>query len=97
MAVKVHSKPRQEFTPDVKAILKRVDNKTGHTELRILSWLVDGHPKGQIRLEKRAFHHHQKDGETVVLTGKCMGLLKEDIEFILGNWADAKLFFEEGS
>lgn len=97
MKPRVHSKPKQEFTPDVKTVLRRVDNKSGYTELRVLSWLIDGHPKGHIRLEKRAFHIYDKNGEARLKTGKCMGLLKEDIELVVGSWNDLKLFFEEGS
>ena len=90
--VKILSKDKQQFTEDVKTVLKRVDHRSGHTEIRVMQWLIDGQAKGGIRLEKRAYHKRANaEGEYM---GRCMGLSKEDLDYIVDNWADVRLFFE---
>lgn len=83
-------KPKPIITADIKAVLDEKINERGKTQIRIVHWIVDGRDTGA-KYEKRSFF--KKKDETFSDFGSCKGLNKSDMEFIISNWEEIKLFF----
>lgn len=70
-----------KIEPKVYKVYKEDQYKAGTSELRLISWVVNGKPMPP-RLERRDFFYGT-DGSKK--TAKCKGLTYEDITFIVDN------------
>lgn len=83
-------KPKKDIRADVKWFQETIGpNRKIH--LRVIHWICDGVDSGP-KLEKRSFFK-KKDG-TFSEMGTCKGLNKADLEFVVSNWEELKMFFQ---
>ncbi len=81
-------KEKKDIKEDVKLVLSEKENKKGKTVIRVVEWVIDGTPT-KPKIEKRDFGL-KEDGTWY--TGKAKGFDKEDIELIISQWEEVKLF-----
>jgi hypothetical protein len=86
---KKETKPKPKFECNIIQMIRETKKDTTKTQLRIVEWVVDGRPTGH-KLEKRQTYTTSQGKE---LTGKNVGLTKDDMNFLWANWSDIDLVF----
>jgi len=77
-----NAKPAKSITQGFTKVYIKNEYKTGGSEVRLISWLVDGKPT-KIRLERRDYFVDQQ-GER--RNAKCKGFTSEDLRWIFENY-----------
>lgn len=83
-------KEKPNIVADVKAVLREDAGDNRKVQLRVVHWIADGKDTGA-KLEKRSFFK-KKDGGFSDM-GSAKGFNKTDLEYIVGNWEELKMFF----
>lgn len=83
-------KKQKDIKENVKLVLSEKEGKKGKTVIRIVEWIIDGLPT-KPKIEKRDFGL-KADG--TYFTGKAKGFDKEDIELVITQWDEVKLFLQ---
>lgn len=84
-------KPKVNITADVKAVLINDEGDNRKVQLRVVHWIVDGKDTGA-KLEKRSFFKKKEGGFSD--SGSAKGFNKTDLEYIIQNWEELKMFFQ---
>lgn len=83
-------KPKVDIKADVKVVLAETLRDNSKIQLRVVNWIAEGKDTGA-KFEKRSFFKKQ-DG-SFSEQGSCKGLNKADIELLIANWDELKVFF----
>jgi len=81
---KSYDQSKKVFEEFVVKVYQTIEGKMGETQLRVVSWIVDG-KKNQAALEKRAFVIREYQGQPQKQMGKAKGFNVSDIFFLTND------------